>query len=366
MKQHRAYKTKLVVNNKEDAYLLACAGFARFVFNWGLAAWKEEYEAGEKPSHYGLKKRFNAIKDKEFPWVREYPYVISQEAFDHLGLAFKNFFRRLKNGETPGFPKFKSRHKTTPTFTVRGVKVESDRVKLPKLGWLRLAEKGYIPTEERVLNATLSYRGSEWYISVLVEQDIPEPPRATGEPLGVDLGVKSLAVVSDGTAFDNPKTLRKYEAKLARLQRELHRRQKGSSNRDKTRRKIAKLYCKIVDTRSHTLHNISRHVTAKTKPSVVVVEDLHVKGMVKNRKLAKAVSDASMGELRRQIEYKAEWNGIEVLTADRWFPSSKTCSNCGAIKQNLTLSDRTFECDACGHTQDRDLNAALNLAKLAA
>ena len=132
------------------------------------------------------------------------------------------------------------------------------------------------------------------------------------------------------------------------------------------RRKIAKLYCKIVDTRSHTLHNISRHVTAKTKPSVVVVEDLHVKGMVKNRKLAKAVSDASMGELRRQIEYKAEWNGIEVLTADRWFPSSKTCSNCGAIKQNLTLSDRTFECDACGHTQDRDLNAALNLAKLAA
>lgn len=368
MKVLLAYKTKLITNNHEDGFFLGCAGFARFVFNWGLAEWKAEYEAGGKPSAYALKKRFNAIKDEEFPWVREYPYVILQEAFDNVGKAFQNFFRRVKAGDAKaGYPKFKSRHKTTPAFTLRGsITVDDSRVKLPRIGWVRLAEHNYLPTANvKILFATLSLRGGDWYISLQVEQDIPEPAQATGAPVGVDMGVKSLAVVSDGTTFDNPKTLRQYERKMARLQREHSRRQKGGKNRAKTTAKIAKLHKKIADTRSHTLHNISRHVTAKTKPSAVVVEDLHVKGMVRNHKLAKAVSDASMGELRRQIEYKAAWNGVEVVTADRWFPSSKTCSGCGEI-QDITLSDRVYECPGCGLVMDRDLNAAVNLSRLAA
>ena len=348
--------------------MIGCAGLARFVFNWGLAEWKAEYEAGGKPSAYGLKKRFNAIKDEKFPWVRDYPYVILEAAFDNLGRAFQNFFRRVKTGETPGFPKFKSKHKTTPAFTLRGsITVESDRVKLPRIGWVRLAESGYLPTENaKLLSAALSRRGGDWYISLQVEREVPTPEPATGEAIGVDLGVKSLAVVSDGTTFDNPRTLRTNEKRLARLQREHSRRQKGSKNRAKTTVKIAQLHKKIADTRSHTLHNISRYVTATTKPSVVVVEDLHVKGMVRNRKLAKAVSDASMGELRRQIEYKADWNGVEVLVADRWYPSSKTCGECGCINDKLTLADRKWTCDSCGTVLDRDLNAACNLARLAA
>lgn len=215
----------------------------------------------------------------------------------------------------------------------------------------------------RIHRATLSYRGGCWYISLQVEQEVPEPAPATGPVIGVDMGVKSLAVVSDGTTFDNPKTLTKYELKLARLQREHSRRQRGSANRKKTTAKIAKLHKKIADTRSHTLHNISRYVTAETAPAAVVVEDLNVAGMVKNRHLAKAVSDAGMGELRRQIEYKAEWNGVQVITADRWFPSSKTCSGCGHI-QDMPLSQRVYTCPACGLEIDRDLNAALNLAHL--
>jgi len=368
MKILRAYKTKLVTNNKEDGYFLACAGFSRFVYNWGLAEWKAEYEAGGKPSAYSLKKRFNATKDAEFPWVREYPYVIEESAFDNVGLAFQNFFRRVKAGDAKaGYPKFKSRHKTTPAFTLRdNITVEKYRIKLPRIGWVRLAESGYLPTKNaKILSANISRRGGDWYISLQVEQEIPEPESATGEPIGVDMGVKSLAVISDGTVFDNPGTLRQYERKMARLQREHSRRQKGSKNRAKTTVKIARLHKKIADTRSHTLHNISRHVTAKTKPSAVVVEDLHVKGMVKNHKLAKAVSDASMGELRRQIEYKAAWNGVEVVVADRWYPSSKTCSGCGNVK-DLTLADRVYTCPVCGLVMDRDLNAAVNLSRLAA
>jgi putative transposase len=198
-----------------------------------------------------------------------------------------------------------------------------------------------------------------------VEEKIDEPEPATGEPLGVDVGIKSLAVCSDGKEFPNDKVLAKYEKKLARLQRELSRRKKGSANRAKTKAKIAKLHQKIANKRAHNLYNVSKYVTEHKRPSVVVIEDLNVKGMVKNRKLAKAVGDASMSELHRQIEYKAEWNGIEVVKADRFFPSSKTCSACGHVNCELTLAMRIYKCPNCGIEIDRDLNAAMNLAALA-
>lgn len=398
MKIQRAYKTKFILNNQERGLFVRCAGLSRFVYNWGLAEWKAIFEAGEKPNAYGLKKKFNATKDDEFPWVRELPYVIVQETFDNLGRAFQNFFRQRKDGTVagridamkksgewplrlakllkkgkwgielePGYPQFKSRHKSTPAFRLRGtIKVEGHRVKLPILGWFRLAESDYLPTDVKINSANIQERAGEWYISLQVEEDAPEVTPATGEPIGVDMGIKSLAVVSDGTTFDNPKTLTKHEKRLARLSRELSRRKKGSANRQKTKAKIAELHRKIADTRKHTLHNISRHVTAKTKPSAVVVEDLNVKGMMANGKLAKAVADSSMGELRRQIEYKADWNGVQVVTADRWFPSSKTCCECGYINAELTLSDRVWTCESCGTVLDRDLNAAKNLARLAA
>lgn len=367
MKIQRAYRTKLDPTKEQAGYFLGCAGAARFVYNWALADRRATFEAGGKPNKFEQKKRFNAIKKELSPWLADYPYVISQEAFDHLDAAYQNFFRRVKQGtEKAGFPKFKSRHKSKMSFSLRGVTIEGSRVKLPVIGWVKLAERDYLPTSDVKINtATISETAGNWFISVQVEMEIDDPVVPTGQAIGVDLGIKSLAVVSDGMTFDNPKTLTKYEKQLSRLQRELHRRVKGSSNRAKTKAKIAKLHAKITNTRKHSLHNISRHVTAKTKPIAVVVEDLNVKGMLKNGKLSKAISDASFGELRRQIEYKAQWNGVNVVVANQWFASSKTCSSCGYVNRELTLADRAWTCPTCGTNLDRDLNAAVNLANLA-
>lgn len=364
----RAYKTKIDLNNKQRSHLVRCAGASRFVYNWALADRKAMFEAGGKPNIYEQKKRFNSLKYEQFPWLVKYPYVIVQEAFDDLDTAYQNFFRRVKSGaEKAGFPKFKSRHTSSMSFRVRGnVTVKDDSIKLPKIGWIRLAEKGYIPTQGyKLLFATISEKAGDWFVSVQVEQEVVDVHPTTDKVIGVDMGIKALAVCSDGKTFDNPKALGKEEKKLARLQRELSRRVKGSKNRLKTKAKIAKLHQKITNTRRHTLHNISRHVTANTMPKTVVIEDLNVKGMTANHKLAKAIADASMSEMRRQIDYKATWNNIEVKIADRWYPSSKTCSNCGNVKDVLSLSERVYACDCCGFSIDRDLNAALNLAALA-
>lgn len=364
----RAYKTKLDPNDEQRGYFSACAGTARFVFNWALADRKAVFEAGGKPNKFEQKRRFNTWKKDNAPWLANYPYAIVDYEFDHVDVAYQNFFRRIKQGsDKPGFPRFKSRHRDRQSFTLRGsITVEDARIKLPKIGWVRLAEQGYIPASGvKILFVVVSRTADNWFVSVQVEQEIPDPTLAQGAPLGVDLGIKSLAVCSDGVTFDNPRTLRKYERKMARLQRELSRRTKGSNNRQKTKEKIATLHQRIVNVRRHTQHNISRHATAITKPSTVVIEDLNVKGMMANHSLAKAVSDVGMGELRRQIEYKAAWHGVDVLVADRWFASSKTCSQCGHVKEVLTLAERVYRCEVCGAEMDRDLNAALNLAALA-
>ena len=363
----RAYKTKLDPTSKQRTYFVACAGVSRFVYNWALADRKALFESGGKPNMYEQKRRFTALKKEQFPWIDQYPYEISESSFENLDAAYLNFFRRVKEGkEKAGFPKFKSRHSSSLSFRLRrNIVVDAGKIRLQRIGWVRLAEKDYIPAGRcKILSATVSESAGDWFVSVNVEMSIPEQT-PTSSTIGVDMGIKSLAVCSDGKTFDNPKTLDKYSKRLARLQRELSRRVKGSNNRLKTKAKIAKLHRKIADTRKHTLHNISRYVTANTMPKIVVIEDLNVKGMIANRKLSKAIADSAMGELRRQIEYKAAWNNIEVKTADRFYPSSKTCSNCGNIKIELSLSERTYTCAGCGLTIDRDLNAALNLAALA-
>lgn len=364
MKIQRAYKTKLLVNNKEKTKLEACASAARFVYNWALADRKSMFESGGKPNKFEQKKRFNATKDDFCSWIRDYPATIAQEEFDNVDRAYQNFFKRRKDGV--GYPKFKSRFTSQKKFTLRGtVKIESDKVKLPGLGWMRLSESGYLPQQDAKINfVSISEKAGEWYISLQVEIEIAEPEPAVNQPIGVDVGIKSLAVISDGKVFDNPKTLKKYTARMAKLSRELSRREKGGSNRQKTKDKIAKLHRKIANTRSNTLHEISSYTT-KLKPSTIVLEDLNVKGMMSNGKLSKAMADASVSELSRQITYKAAWNGINVVKADRWYPSSKTCNHCGHVNKELTLSDRVWTCKNCNSVIDRDLNAALNLASLA-
>jgi putative transposase len=357
----KAYKTELDPNNKQVSFFLRCAGATRYVYNWGLAEWKRQYEAKEKPSRFKLCKQFNAQKDILCPWIRELPYAVTESAFVNMGLAFDNFFRRVKQGAAEkGYPQFKNRH-SNKSFQVRGVKIESDCVKMTGIGWVRLKERDYIPTgADYGIYATVSERAGRWYISVLVRAD-DEKIKTEDRVIGVDFGIKALAVCSDGTIYENPKPLTEAQSKLSKLQRELSRRTKGGENWKKTQIRLQRQYARVSDIRDYTLHTISHDIIYNKCPSTVVIEDLNVSGMMKNHSLAGSISDVGFSELRRQIEYKAKAAGISVIVADRWFPSSKTCNVCGCIKDNLTLSDRTFVCE-CGNIVDRDLNAAMNLA----
>jgi len=369
MKILRAYKTELNPNNKQRTMFRKCAGTNRFVYNWGLAEWKRQYEAGEKPSRYGLCKQFNSVKDEECPWIREIPYAVTDSAFYNLGCAFKNFFRRVKNGsDKAGYPQFKKKGRDD-SFQLKHTCVERDRVRLTHIGWVRLKERGYIPTSDSEVKfgvyTTVSRCADRWFLSVQVEEEILESENGSTLVLGVDFGLKALAVCSDGTIFENPHALQQEERKLKRLSKELSRRKKGGQNWKKTKRKIQRCHARIANIRKHALHQVSHHVTAKTKPGTVVLEDLNVSGMMQNRHLSKAISDVGFYELRRQTKYKASWNGVKVVIADRFYPSSKICSECGAVKPLLKLSERKYVCEECGTVIDRDLNAAMNLAALA-
>lgn len=367
----RAYKTELDPNNVQRTALLQHAGAARFAWNWGLAKRKQEHEeTGKSSNAIEQHRQLNALKKTDFPWFYEVSKAAPQEALRDLDKAYQNFFRRVKAGEKPGFPKFKSRKNGIGSFRLTGaIHVENDRIKLPCIGWLRLKEYGYIPTDGlHILSITVSESAERWFVSVQCKQEI-KTTQAIGEPVGIDLGIKDLAVTSEGSRFENPKPLKKSQAKLKRLQRELSHRKKGGKNREKTRKKVAKAHQRIANIRRDALHKATSAIVAKTKPDserpgVIVLEDLNVSGMLANHCLAQAISDVEFAEFKRQIEYKAKWFGSELMLADRFFPSSRLCHHCGCINTELKLSDRVWTCD-CGAVLDRDLNAALNLKDLA-
>jgi len=409
----RAYKTELDLNNKQRTLCAKHAGTARFAYNWGLERKISAFQAGlSTPTAIDLHRELNALKKTELSWMYEVSKCAPQESLRNLDKAFANFFRRVAtkrgsatalstkkagqlNGKV-GFPKFKSKKCGLGSFRLTGkITVIKNKIKLPRLGWLRLKEKGYIPTDSvKILSVTVSEKARHWFVSVQVEQEICSEFPATGSPLGVDLGIKHMAVISDGREFENKKALRFSLRKLRRAQRELSRRKKGGRNREKSRRKVAKLHYRIANIRKDAIHKatssicclrcthpddsetqlrIAEHkandIVAKTKPveqrpSVVVIEDLSVENLLKNQKLARAISDVGFFEFRRQLTYKTAWNGISLLVADRFFPSSKLCSACGEINDDLTLNDREWTCD-CGAHHDRDRNAAQNLSRLA-
>lgn len=361
----RGYKTELDPNNKQRTMLGQCCGASRYVYNWGLAEWGRQYEAGEKPSAYSLRKQFTAQKDELCPWIRAVPYAVTGAAFLNLGLAFKHFFRRVKGGDKPGYPKFKKRGQHS-SFQLKHTRIEHDRVRLTHIGWVYLKERDYIPVSGNDVKfttyATISERAGRWYISVQAKEKMPDPQNGSTLVVGVDFGLKTLATCSDGTVYENPRPLREAQRKLKRLGKELSRRRKGGSNWRKTKQKLQRQHAKVANIRQHVLHNISHDLVVNKRPGAIVLEDLNVLGMAQNHCLAQAIADVGFSELRRQIEYKARWYDVEVIVADRWFPSSKTCSKCGCIKDDLTLTDRAFHCNDCGLEIDRDLNAARNLA----
>ncbi len=366
----RAYKTELDLNNEQITACKKHAGAARWAYNWGLARKQNEYRrSGTSPSAMDLHRDLNVLKHSDVPWMYEVSKCAPQEALRNLDAAFAHFFRRVKlkqqgklHGKV-GYPQRKSRKHGLGSFRLTGaITVFCDAIQLPRLGRLRLKERGYLPTSARILSATVSEHAEHWYVSVLVEQE--HVVSANSRPIiGVDLGIKNLATLSDGTVEPNPRHLRQLLRKLKRCQRAVSRKQKGSRNRHKATQRLACLHRKVAHQRTDTLHQFTSRL-AKTK-SVVVIEDLNVAGMLKNHHLAQAISDVGFGEFRRQLTYKAAWYGCQVLVASRWEPSSKTCSGCGWGDDDLTLADRTFRCEKCGQVFDRDLNAALNLEKLA-
>ena len=373
----RGYKVELNLNNKQQTLAKKHAGTARFSYNWGLAlkikafAEKQTDPTKKIPSAVDLHKELNKLKKTDFPWMYDVSKCAPQEALRDLDLAFANFYRGRQSGHPVGFPKFKSRKHGIGSFTLTGsIIVGNKQVRLPRLGRLRLKEAGYIPTSGvHILGATVSHTAGHWFVSVQVRQEVEAPVEAVGPTIGVDLGINQMAVTSDGRRFANPKALRKAEKALKRLQRKVSRRQKGSKNREKAKKQLAKAHYRISNIRSDALHKATSAIVAKTKPASerpgkVVVEDLHVRGMLKNHKLAKAIADVGFGEFRRQMGYKTGWAGEELHVADRFYPSSKTCSGCGHKKEALRLTERTFKCEHCGLNLDRDLNAAFNLAAL--
>lgn len=388
MKVVRGYKTELDLNNRQRTHCLKHAGAARFAYNWGLARRKAACEAaGQTLTAIDLHKELNRLKKTEYPWLYEVSRCAPQEALRDLDKAFANFFRRVaqkKAGKLKGkagFPTFKSRKRGIGSFRLTGViKVFAGHIQLPRLGLLKLKERGYLPTEEvKILSATVSEKAGRWFVSVQVEEEIPDPEAARGAPVGVDLGITVLATCSDGTSYENPRALQQAQKKLRRLQRKLSRQDKGSRNREKTRRKIARLHYRIANIRRDALHKATSGIVAKpvlsevevtrpatVRPQTIVLEDLNVSGMLKNHRLARAIADVGMHEFRRQLSYKTDWYGAEIVFAEQWYPSSKMCSQCGHVKDELSLSERTYRCDVCGLVMDRDLNAARNLAQLAA
>ncbi|MGH9439727.1 MAG: RNA-guided endonuclease InsQ/TnpB family protein, partial [Terriglobia bacterium] len=270
-----------------------------------------------------------------------------------------------------GWPRLKSRNKGIGGFRLTGsIHISETFIQLPRLGKLHLKERGYLPVGAKVAQATVSERAGRWYVSAQVEHEVGEMPIGHHMPIGIDLGIKALATCSDGTSYPNPKALRTRLKHLRRASRRVSSKKKGSKNRAKARHKLARVHAKIANLRKDTLQKTTTAIVTKaTSPtgrvSCVVIEDLNVSGLLKNRRLSRAIADVGLYEFRRQLTYKLEAAGIPLKVVSRWYPSSKTCSCCGWVNEDLKLSDRTFVCQECGLVLDRDVNAARNLARAA-
>lgn len=355
-----AHKIALDPNDGQATYFTRACGTARFAYNWALSEWRRQYKEGGKPSEAALRRRLNEVKREQFPWMLEVTKVAPQQAIKNLGVAFKRFF--AGQGKYPQFKK-KSVHDSFRADNGPGTfEVKDRRIKLPVIGWVRLREP--LRFAGRLVSATVSRVADRWFVSVQVEIE----PKASvsenqGKAVGVDLGVKALATMSDGSVFKGPKALRHCLTKLKRLSRSLSRKVRGSGNRRKAKAMLARLHARISNIRKDALHKLTTDIARRFQ--VIGIEDLNVRGMMANEALARSIADMGFHEFRRQLDYKAKMHGGIVIVAPRFYPSSKTCSACGHIAPTLPLSVREWTCPACGGVHNRDRNAAVNLERLA-
>jgi putative transposase len=364
MKINQAFRYELKPNVAQRILLSKHAGTARFAYNWGLAERIKLFETKEGKERFtsavAQHKVLNALKAVEYPWMYEVSKCSAQEALRDLEKAFKNFWAGRKAGRNVGFPKFKKKG-VHDSFRLTGsIRVNSRSIQLPRLG--------KVPTHEatgkfkgRILSATVATVAARWFVSLSVEVERPEPIPVQGDITGVDVGLTSFAAMSDGTSVNAPKPLKKAAKRLRRRSKQHSRKTIGSSNRRKSAQKLARLHRQIKNQRRDFLHKLSTKL-AKTK-SVIVIEDLHIRGMIRNRKLSAAIADAGWGEFRLMLAYKTQWYGSKLSIAPRFLASSKTCSECTHVMKSLPLDIRDWVCPCCGTHHERDVNAALNLVK---
>ena len=359
----KAYKYRIYPNEEQINYLQKTFGCTRFIYNQMLADRIKSYEENKDLDIKIIKYPTPAQYKKEFEWLKEVDSLALANAQMNLDKAYKNFFR----DKSVGFPKFKSKknnHKSYTTNNQNGtVFIENNRIKIPKLKSM-IKIKQHREFVGLIKSCTISQNPSgKYFISILVDTENIQLPKLDTK-VGIDLGIKEFAITSDGEMFSNPKWLNKSEKRLRKLQKDLSRKQKGSNNRRKDRLKVAKLHEKISNQRKDYLHKISHYIISENQ--VIVIEDLKVSNMIKNHKLAKSIANVSWFEFRRQLEYKSEWYGRELIIAPTNYASSQLCSNCGnKSSQTKDLSCRTYICPVCGMEMDRDINASKNLLKLA-
>ena len=393
-----SHKIELVPNNKQKTYFRKAFGCARFAYNWGLAEWQRRYKEGEKCSAMDIQKAFDAIKGEQYPFVYEVTKYACARSFANLGKAYKKFFEDLKKGVV-SYPQFKRKKDNQGSFYFAEVKLSDTNtnskvfkkmthnerlkrqyLKVPNLGCVKMTRR--VRFDGKINGVVISQEGNKYFasFSMLITEDEykrTHPHVACNKKvasLGVDVGIKSALVLSDGISVDSPKPLKNNLRKIKRLGRQLDKRTHARTKQErlsgvKKSNNYRKLSVKLANAQRRVA-NIRRDFTQKvttiltTHYGQIAVENLNVKGMVKNHRLAQSVSDVAFGELLRQIEYKSAYNGVTVKKADRFYPSSKTCSVCGHVKHDLKLKDRTYRCDKCGSVIDRDYNASLNLLSL--
>ena len=408
----KTYRVMLLPNNKQKTKLFQYADVARFAYNWALEKQMTQFQnGGSFLSDAVLRKEFTQFKKTEQgSWLNKISNNVAKQAIKDCGKAFQDFFREYKKTgvkyskqkiehfarigknltiyDRKGHPKFKSKKHSVPKFyqdpckiqfTKTHVKVEgfagSKKRNKQKINWIKLAEAGKIPTDGKYSDPRIKFDGEHWWLTIGVEMTPIEKKQTTKqEGMGIDLGIKDLAICSDGTTEKNinkTRKIKKLEQKKRRVQRSIARKyeknKKGESycktkNIEKSEKQLLKINHRLTNLRQNYVHQITTKIV-KREPSFLCIEDLNVKGMMKNKHLSKAVQQQSLGEVRRQLEYKCAWNGIPLVIADRFFPSSKLCSCCGTIKKELKLSDRTYHCEQCGLVIDRDYQASLNLKR---